>query len=336
LAPRAFNNFFAKHYKKHPFFLQVFLFLFPFVFFPLIDKNIYHIDLMTNVGIYVLLAMGLNVVVGFAGLLNLGYAAFFAIGAYTYALLNIHWGISFWIGLPLAGLLSMFFGLVIGIPSMRVRGDYLAITTLGFGEIIRIAFNNLDAWTGGPNGLLGIDRPAIGPWRFSVNPTPYFYLALFLVAVTAYLLFRMSDSKIGRALVAIREDELAASCMGIPTLKVKLYAFGLSSFIAGVAGALFASKQTIITPDSFDFVLSVLILAMVVLGGMGNIWGSALGALVLGVLPEVLRGFASYRMLIFGIIVILMMSFRPQGILGGQLIRRELNSRHKEAGDAAS
>lgn len=329
-------NLFIRHYKKHPFSLQVVLFLFPFVFFPLIDKNVYHIDLMTNVGIYVLLAMGLNVVVGFAGLLNLGYAAFFAIGAYTYALLNLHGGFSFWAGLPCAGLVSMFFGFVIGIPSIRVRGDYLAITTLGFGEIVRIAFNNLDPWTGGPNGLLGIDRPAIGGWSFSVNPTPYFYLALFLVAVTAVLLFRMSDSKIGRALVAIREDELAASCMGIPALKIKLYAFGLSSFIAGMAGALYASKQTIITPDSFDFILSVLILAMVVLGGMGNIWGAALGALVLGVLPELLRGFASYRMLIFGIIVILMMIFRPQGILGGQLIRRELGTRPREADDAAS
>ncbi len=324
--------------KRHPFSGQVTLFLFPFMFFPLLDKNVYHIDLLTMVGIYALLAMGLNVVVGFAGLLNLGYAAFFAIGAYTYALLNLNAGCPFWIGLPLAGVSSMFFGFIIGLPSIRVRGDYLAITTLGFGEIVRIAFNNLDRWTGGPNGLLGIQRPKLWGWgAFSVNPTPYFYLVLFLVAVTAYLLFKMSDSKFGRALVAIREDELAASCMGIPAVRVKLYAFGLSSFIAGIAGAVFAAKQTIVTPDSFDFVLSVLILAMVVLGGMGNIWGSVLGALVLGILPELLREFSSYRMLIFGLLMILMMIFRPQGILGGQLIRREFTPRLKEKdADAAS
>ena len=334
-------------FKKHPFFLQVILILLPFALFPVCDPNAYHIDLMTNVGIYVLLAMGLNVVVGFTGLLNLGYAAFFAIGAYTYALLNLHAGCPFWAGLPAAGFMAMLFGFGVGLPSIRVRGDYLAITTLGFGEIVRIVFNNLDRWTGGPNGLLGIDRPRLwwlnvknGPhieiFKFSVNATPYFYLVLFFVGITAYLLFRMSDSKFGRALVAIREDELAASCMGIPTLKIKLQAFGLSAFVAGIAGAVFASKQTIITPDSFDFVLSVLILAMVVLGGMGNIWGAALGALILGVLPEVLRGLASYRMLIFGLIMILMMIFRPQGILGSPLIKRELQSKEKEAQDAAS
>lgn len=327
-----------KQVKKRPFFFQVIFYLFPFIFFPILDRNAYHIDLMTGVGIYVLLAMGLNVVVGFTGLLNLGYAAFFAIGAYAYALLNLNWGIPFWLGMPMAGAVAMLFGFMIGLPSIRVRGDYLAITTLGFGEIVRIVFNNLDSWTGGPNGLLGIDRPKIWApsfengfhlktWSFSVNATPYFYLVLFLVAVTAYLLFKLSDSKMGRALLAIREDELAASCMGIPTIQIKIYAFGLSSFIAGIAGAVFAAKQTIITPDSFDFVLSVFILAMVVLGGMGNIWGAALGALVLGILPELLRGFESYRMLIFGIIMIVMMIFRPQGILGGQLIRRELSKK---------
>lgn len=326
----------ARHTQRHPFSTQVVLFLLPFAFFPLMDRNVYHIDLMTSVGLYALLAMGLNVVVGSAGLLNLGYAAFFAIGAYTYALVNLNWGWPFWLGLPAAGLVSMFFGFVVALPSIRVRGDYLAITTLGFGEIVRLAFNNLDQWTGGPNGLLGIDRPKIFGWSFSVNPTPYFYLVLALVAVTAYLLFRLSDSKTGRALVAIREDELAASCMGIPVIQVKLTAFGLSSFIAGVAGSVFAAKQTIVTPDSFDFILSVLILAMVVLGGMGNIWGAALGALALGILPELLREFAAYRMLLFGLIMILMMIFRPQGILGGQLIRRELRTGRKEAGDAAS
>ncbi len=311
-------------------------FLLPLALIPLVDHNAYHIDLLTNVCIYALLAMGLNVVVGFTGLLNLGYAAFFAIGAYTYALANLHWGVPFWIGLPLGGVVAMLFGVVVGLPSIRVRGDYLAITTLGFGEIVRILFNNLDDWTGGPNGLLGIARPRVFGWAFSVNPTPYFYLALGLVALTAFLLFRMMDSKFGRALVAIREDELAAGCMGVPAVKVKLWAFALSSFIAGIAGVLFASKQTIVTPDSFDFVLSVLILAMVVLGGLGNIWGAVLGALILGILPELLRGFASYRMLIFGLLMILIMMFRPQGLLGGQRIRRELASQPKDTADGAA
>ena len=312
------------------------LILAPFALIPLFDKNTYHLDLLTNVGIYALLAMGLNVVVGLTGLLNLGYAAFFAIGAYSYALANLHWHWPFWLGLPFAGVVSMLFGFLIGIPSIRVRGDYLAITTLGFGEIVRISLNNLDTWTGGPNGLLGIARPKFFGYAFSVNPTPYYYLVLILLAATAFLLFRMCNSKIGRALVAIREDELAASCMGVPALHVKLVAFGVSSFIAGLAGCVFAAKQTIVTPDSFDFVLSVLILAMVVLGGLGNIWGAMLGALVLGTLPELLRGFAVYRMLIFGVIMILMMIFRPQGILGGQIIRRELRPKQKEAPDGSS
>lgn len=311
-------------------------FLLPLALIPLFDHNAYHIDLLTNIFIYALLAMGLNVVVGFTGLLNLGYAAFFAIGAYTYALVNLHWGVPFWVGLPLGGFVAMVFGVVVGLPSIRVRGDYLAITTLGFGEIVRILFNNLDGWTGGPNGLLGIARPRVFGWVFSVNPTPYFYLTLSLVALTAFLLFRMMDSKFGRALVAIREDELAAGCMGVPVVKVKLWAFGLSSFIAGIAGVVFASKQTIVTPDSFDFVLSVLILAMVVLGGLGNIWGAVLGALILGILPELLRGFASYRMLIFGLLMILIMMFRPQGLLGGQRIRRELAARPKDTTNGAA
>ncbi len=311
--------------KRHTFF-QILVVCGTLALFPLIDHNAYHIDVMTNVGIYAILAMGLNVGVGLAGLLNLGYAAFFAIGAYAYALLNLHWHCPFWIGLPLAGICSMFFGVLIGLPSIRVRGDYLAITTLGFGEIVRIVFNNSDAWSGGPNGLLGIDRPNFFGFSFSVNATPYYYLTVVLIGITAFLLFMLCRSKIGRALVAIREDELAASCMGVNVVQIKLIAFGISAFIAGVAGSVFAAKQTIVTPDSFDFVFSVLILAMVVLGGLGNIWGAALGALVLGILPELLREFANYRMLIFGMLMVVMMIFRPQGILGSQLIKREFGA----------
>lgn len=311
------------------------LWLAPLALLPLVDKNAYHLDLAVTVGIYALLAMGLNVCVGFAGLLNLGYAAFFAVGAYAYALLNLHFHVPFWAGLPIAGILAAIVGFIIGLPSIRVRGDYLAITTLGFGEIVRIAFNTLDDWTGGPNGLLGIDRPEFFGFKFSVNAAPYFYLVLLLVAVTAFFLTKLCESKIGRALVAIREDELAAGCMGVPTLRVKLYAFGLSAFIAGIAGCVFAAKQTIVTPDSFDFVLSVLILAMVVLGGMGSIWGAAAGAVCLGLLPELLRDFAAYRMLLFGLLMILMMILRPQGLLGSAYGRRKLQ-RQKRAGDTGT
>lgn len=328
--------------------VRILLVALPAALIPLFDRNAYHLDVLTNVGLYAVLAMGLGVAVGLTGLLNLGYAAFFAIGAYAYALLNLHFHVPFWPGLLFAGIASMIFGLLIGIPTIRVRGDYLAITTLGFGEITRIAFNNLDKITGGPNGLLGIERPklwvpswkdgafSLETWAFSVNALPYFYLVLVLAAAVAYLLFRMCDSKIGRALVAIREDELAAACMGVPVLHTKLVAFGLSSFIAGMAGAVFASKQTIVTPDSFDFVLSVLLLAMVVLGGMGNIGGAVLGAVILGILPELLRSFAAYRMLLFGVLMILIMIFRPQGLLGSARIRRELAAPKPEADDAAS
>ena len=289
---------------------------------PLVHSNPYHLDVLTTALLYALLALGLNLIVGLTGLLHLGYAAFFAIGAYTYGLLNVRLGWPFWLGwLPAAGAAGLC-GVCLGIPALRVRGDYLAIVTLGFGEIVRIAFTNLDRWTGGPNGLLGIAHPRL--WLpgahmldFGVSSAPYYYLACVTVSVVAGLCVRLSRSRIGRAWLAIREDELAAACSGVPVLRLKLLAQGLGGAVAGLAGALFAAKQGTITPDSFDFILSVMVLAMVVLGGLGSIRGAVVGALLLGSLPELLRGFEQYRMLLFGLSMIIIMRLRPQGFFGG-------------------
>jgi len=313
--------------------ISVFFFLFPFV-----DQSAYHLDVLTTAGIYILLALGLNIIVGYAGLLHLGYAAFFAIGAYTYASLNIAYGVPFWAAIPIAAIVSCICGFLVGLPVLRVKGDYLAIVTLGFGEIVRIVFNNLDPITGGPNGLLGIDNPAIVypvfenglVWKkfdFGVQSWPYYFLVLISVVLIAYFSLRLDHSRVGRAWIAVREDEVAAGCMGIPVPQMKLLAFGVGSAIAGIAGTIYAAKQGSVTPDSFDFILSVMILAMVVVGGMGSVLGVILGGLVLSILPELLREFSIYRMLIFGLLMILMMIFRPQGFLGNVRRKYELTQR---------
>ncbi len=289
---------------------------------PLINPNPYQLDVLTTALLYALLALGLNLIVGLTGVLHLGYAAFFAIGAYTYGLLNVHLGCPFWLGVAPASVVAGLCGIALGIPALRVRGDYLAIVTLGFGEIVRITFTNLEAWTGGPNGLLGIDHPRLwlpgqGILDFGVASAPYYYLVCVATALVAGVCVRLSRSRIGRAWRAIREDEVAASCMGIPVLHLKLLAQGCGGAIAGIAGAIFAAKQGTVTPDSFDFILSVMVLAMIVLGGLGSVRGAVVGALALGSLPELLRGFEQYRMLLFGLAMILMMRLRPQGLFGG-------------------
>ena len=294
---------------------------------PLVDGNAYHIDVLTVAWLYALLALGLNIIVGFAGLLNLGYAAFFAIGAYSYALANLQWGMTFWVGLPFSALVAGCAGVILGLPAIRVRGDYLAIVTLGFGEIVRIVVTNLEPWTGGPNGLLGIAGPVIGGLDFGVTSAPYYWLAFALVVLGVWMSQRLMRSRMGRAWMAIREDELAAQCVGIDTVRVKLIAHGCGAAIGGLAGCLFAAKQGTITPDSFDFILSVMVLAMVVLGGLGNPVGVVVGAVALTVLPELLREFAVYRMLLFGLTLILIMRFRPQGLLGARQIGQELKVR---------
>ena len=290
---------------------------------PILHPHPYHLDILTTAGLYVLLALGLNIVVGFTGLLHLGYAAFFAIGAYTYALLNLRLGWPFWTGLLPAVVVAGLSGMVLGIPALRVRGDYLAIVTLGFGEIVRIVVTNLEPWTGGPNGLVGIAHPTLllpgrGVYDFGVESAPYYYVVWLSVLILAAACLRMGRSRVGRAWAAIRDDELAAACCGIDAFQLKLVAQGLGAAIAGLAGAIFAAKQGTITPDSFDFILSVMVLAMVVLGGLGSVAGAILGALVLGTLPELLRGFEQYRMLAFGAVMIAMMRWRPQGLLGPQ------------------
>jgi len=301
----------------------------PVVFFalaliyPLVFQNNYFLDVFVGCWIFVLLALGLNVIVGSAGLLNLGYAAFFAVGAYTYAILNVYFNVPFWIGLVLSPLMCALAGFLLGFPAIRLRGDYLAIVTLGFGEIIRIVLNNLEV-TGGPNGLLGIDRPVVwipqggeSPWfSFGVSPLPYYYLLVLLAAVVIFFLHRIENSRIGRSWRAIREDEVAAASCGIHVLNTKLLAHSIGASLAGFAGCIFAAKQGTVTPDSFDFILSVMVLSMVVLGGLGKMWGAVLGALVLGFLPELLRDFAVYRMLLFGLCLILIMLFKPEGLLG--------------------
>ena len=291
---------------------------------PFLDPNPYHLDVLTTAWLYALLALGLNIIVGFVGLLNLGYAAFFAIGAYTYALANLHWGLNFWVGLPLSAAAAGLAGLILGLPAIRVRGDYLAIVTLGFGEIVRLTITNCERWTGGPNGLLGIANPSLGRYDFGVASAPYYWLTLALVGAAAWVSWRLAGSRIGRAWAAIREDELAAQCMGINPVRLKLLAHGVGAAIGGVAGCVFVAKQGTITPDSFDFVLSVMVLAMVVLGGLGNPLGAIVGAVTLTVLPELLREFMAYRILLFGATLILMMRFRPQGLLGSRQIQREL------------
>jgi len=284
--------------------------------------NAYQLDVLTTALLYAILALGLNLIVGWTGLLHLGYAAFFAIGAYAYGLLNLHGGWPFWVGWIPAMLIAGLSGVCLGLPALRVRGDYLAIVTLGFGEIVRITFTNLEGWTGGPNGLLGIAHPRIwmpgrGVVDFGVSSTPYYYLVCLAVVVVTAFCLRLGRSRVGHAWMAIREDELAAACAGIPVLQLKLLAQGCGGAIAGLAGAIFAAKQGTITPDSFDFILSVMVLAMVVLGGLGSIRGAIVGALLLGSLPELLRGFDQYRMLVFGLSMILVMRLRPQGLFGG-------------------
>ncbi|MCK7546077.1 high-affinity branched-chain amino acid ABC transporter permease LivM [Marinobacter bryozoorum] len=295
------------------------------------------VDLATLVLIYIMLALGLNVVVGLAGLLDLGYVASYAVGAYTFALLSNYWGISFWMALPIGALLAALFGLVLGFPVLRLRGDYLAIVTLGFGEIIRILLNNWTSVTGGPNGIGGIPDPTLFGMEFgrrvkeegntsfhetfgiayaSEHKVIFLYLiALVLAVITAFVIRRLMRMPVGRSWEALREDEIAARSLGLSRTGVKLSAFTIGAFFAGFAGTVFASKQGFISPESFVFLESAIILAIVVLGGMGSQIGVILAAIAVTILPELAREFSEYRMLIFGAAMVLMMVWRPQGLM---------------------
>jgi branched-chain amino acid transport system permease protein len=305
------------------------------------------VDLATLVLIYVMLALGLNVVVGLAGLLDLGYVAFYAVGAYTFALLSQYFGISFWFALPIGALLAALFGLVLGFPVLRLRGDYLAIVTLGFGEIIRILLNNWTNVTGGPNGIGGIPDPTLFGMEFGrrvkeegntsfhetfgiayagEHKVIFLYLiALVLAVITAMVIRRFMRMPVGRAWEALREDEIAARSLGLSRTAVKLSAFTIGAFFAGFAGTIFASKQGFISPESFVFLESAIILAIVVLGGMGSQLGVILAAIAVTILPELAREFSEYRMAIFGAAMVLMMVWRPQGLLPMRRIHIKLN-----------
>ncbi|GAB4539270.1 MAG: hypothetical protein Fur0020_08190 [Thermodesulfovibrionia bacterium] len=284
----------------------------PILLFPFYMKD-YYIDVAILTGIYIILSLGLNVVVGFCGLLNLGFVAFYAMGAYSYAILNVKAGLGFWQSLPISLALSTASGFLLAIPALRLRGDYLAIVTLGFGEITRLILNNWDSFTGGPNGISGIQPPTLLGISLGKLNT-YYYLVLLMVTITYIVIKRVKESRIGRAWMAIREDEVSASTSGINVTFYKFYAFSFGAFWAGLGGILFAAKMQFVSPESFTFMESVLILCMVILGGLGNIGGVMLGAVILVVLPEVLRGVQNYRMLAVGVGLILIMLFRPQGL----------------------
>jgi len=311
---------------------------------------------ITNLAIlFAILSLGLNVVVGFAGLLDLGYIAFYGVGAYVYALLaSPHFGLHlpFWITLPLGAAVACFFGILLGAPTLKLRGDYLAIVTLGFGEIVRIFLNNLSQpvnITNGPQGVTLIDpirvdglifnrADTLGGLTFN-GPMKYYYLLLLLLIGVMLVNTRLQDSRLGRAWVAIREDELAAQSMGINTRNVKLLAFAMGASFGGIAGGMFSAMQGFISPESFVLVESINVLAMVVLGGMGNVWGVVAGALLLSFVPEVLRDIVGpvqqaafgrmivdpevIRMLLFGLALVLMMLYRPAGLWPSRTRKRE-------------
>jgi branched-chain amino acid transport system permease protein len=346
--------------------LTIFALAFPFY----IDSNDADIDSMANAAAYATLALGLNIVVGFAGLLDLGYAAFFAIGAYTYGILtsfqlhpdwtsfwepfqflglvekipadvgdgfSVHFTLSFWLALPLSAAISAFFGIVFGAPTLRLRGDYLAIVTLGFGEIVPIVVRNWDSLTAGAAGLNGVAAPRLFGWSFGVSATPYYYVAIAMVAMLVFISIRLRDSRIGRAWMAIREDETAAGAMGVDRVKFKLMAFAIGAAFGGMTGVFYVAKLQTATPEMFGFPVSVMILVMVVFGGIGSVWGVVLGSFILQLLQSwwlqdltewthalgrlvgssVLQkaDFVQAIELIFGLILVVMMLFRRQGLI---------------------
>ncbi len=297
-------------------------------------SSFYQTNIMISALLYVMLALGLNIAVGIAGQLVLGYVAFYAVGAYTYALLNQAFGIGFWACLPVGGFMAVLFGLVLGFPVLRLRGDYLAIVTLGFGEIVRLTLLNWASLTGGSGGIKDIPAPGFFGMDMDINMSTMFvyYIVLAAVIITIVVISRLKNSRVGLALQALREDEIACEAMGINLARVKLSAFALSSCWAGFAGVIFAAKTSFINPASFTFMESAMILSMVVLGGMGSIVGVVIAAMILILAPEYLRAFSEYRMLIFGAIMVIMMIFRPQGLVTGERRRYRITKLH---GDAA-
>lgn len=348
------------------------------VLFPVITGDQANIDAAGNAAAYAALALGLNIVVGFCGLLDLGYAAFFAIGAYAYGILTswqitpawsgfwvpfaalglvqkvvqnghelAHFTVSFWLMLPISGVISAFFGILFGAPTLRLRGDYLAIVTLGFGEIVPIVARNWTGLTNGAAGLNGIASPTVFSYKFGIDATPYYYVGIGVVAFLIFASTRLRESRIGRAWMAIRDDEIAASAMGINLTRFKLLAFGLGAAFAGMAGTFYVAKLQTATPDMFGFPVSIMILVMVVLGGLGSVWGVVLGAVLLQLLQSWFLGdltqwvnafgdtihnnylssidLTQASELIFGIILVIMMLYRREGLIPANRRQRALS-----------
>lgn len=298
------------------------------------------------VAIFIVMGIGLNIVVGYAGLLDLGYVAFFGIGAYSYALLsapksyflvNLPWfgGLTFWTGLPVALLMGVAAGVLLGIPVLRMRGDYLAIVTLGFGEIIRLLMLNLRDYTGGPGGVLNVPSPIVFGADLG-NPKGILYLAMLFAIVVAFLTTRLRDSRLGRAWLALREDEDVAQAMGINLVSIKLMAFASGAGFAAVAGALYAARQVNIFPDNFTLLVSIDVLSLIIIGGMGSIEGAVLGSLALIGLPEILRSVNEYRIVAYGALLIIMMILRPEGLLPSARRQRELHSEDETVESASA
>lgn len=293
---------------------------------PFLTHNDYVLHLSISVGIYIILTLGLNLIVGYSGQFALGHAAFYGIGAYTAALLLLRTGLSFWLILPIAALVTGISGLLLGLPSIRLRGDYLGIVTLGSGEIVRLIFVNWTTVTRGPMGLPGIRSPELFGYTFG-SKADFYFLLLILLVITVLVISRIVNSGIGLDMLVVREDEIVAESVGLRPNKYKLIAFGVGALFAGVAGAFYATYISFVSPDSFQYIDSVTIIAMVVLGGMASVPGSFLGALVLVLTPELLRFASEYRMMMLGLAIIIMMVFKPSGIWGEKRRRRNAYGR---------
>ena len=274
----------------------------------------YPLHLACTVGIFVILAVSLNIVVGFTGQISLGHAAFFAVGAYTSSLLAMKFGVPFWLGIFGSGVVSLIFGILLGVPTLRVRDIYLSVVTICFGLMVQLALVNLESITGGARGIYGIPRPSIAGFTF-MSPQSYYYIILFFALLTIFSTSRLLRSRFGRAFLSIRENELAAETVGVRTTYYKILAFAISSFYAGLAGSLYAHYVSYINPDAFTFGTSVDVLVMIVIGGLGNIWGSVIGAFVITLLPEYLRFMQQYYRAVFGLGLIFMMVFMRSGII---------------------
>jgi len=293
--------------------------------------GIFLTNVVAQVGTFVLMALGLNIVVGFAGLLDLGYVAFFAVGAYVTALLtstgDLGLGVNFWIAMPIGVIAAVLFGIVLGIPVLRLRGDYLAIVTLGFGEIIRVLVRSdlLKPVIGGAQGILDVGRPNFGSFIF-VTPQHYYYLILAGCVLALFIAWRLRDGRAGRQWMAVREDEDVAEAVGIHLVGSKLLAFAIGAGFAGLAGAIFGSRVGSVFPNSFELLISINVLAIIIVGGVGSLPGVVLGAFVLVGLPELLREFVEFRLLIYGVLLIVMMLVRPEGLWPSAVRRRELHA----------